>query len=123
MLHGGAFFTASVWASTKVVPSLPIPKPWLWAIASADRPRAWPRPLARLRRESPSPEPEDTGLARFCPGCGALVRWPADGSSEQRCDECETVLVESVGELDVELAVQQRLYRKARETLDVRRVV
>jgi hypothetical protein len=47
------------------------------------------------------------------------VEWPDDGSRERRCADCETILVESVGELDIERAVQSRLYRHAGESLDV----
>jgi ribosomal protein S27E len=63
-----------------------------------------------------------THLIGRCPGCGMPVEWPDDGSRERRCADCETILVESVGGLDIERAVHSRLYRHAGESLDVPRL-
>lgn len=46
-----------------------------------------------------------------CPGCGTLVRFSAAVSPVSRCRHCETPLVVAVGGLDIETAVQARLYR------------
>ena len=46
-----------------------------------------------------------------CPGCGGLIRVSAAASPVYRCGHCETPLLATVDGLDVETAVQSRLYR------------
>lgn len=50
-------------------------------------------------------------VVRHCPACGGQVRFAAAASPFFRCGHCETPLISAVGELDVEAAVQARLYR------------
>jgi hypothetical protein len=64
------------------------------------------RASARLRRS----ESDVKEVVGRCPGCGGLVRLPAGASPVCRCGHCETPLIACVDGLDVELAVQARLY-------------
>lgn len=71
--------------------------------------RASKLPIRRAWR--PPAHDQDEVLAGHCPGCGGQVRFSAAASPVYRCPHCETPLFAAVGGLDVETAVQSRLYR------------
>jgi ribosomal protein S27E len=77
------------------------------AFAARRRRRLLPIALGTGTRRPGEPE----AVHGRCPGCGALVRVSPDAATGHRCAQCETPLIAGVGGLDIEQAVQSRLYR------------
>jgi uncharacterized protein (DUF983 family) len=112
-------FTVAYWSSTdycgRCGAELPRPARGGDATATArtpPAPRRWRRFAARALqavRRGRAKQPSHRLVGR-CPGCGGLVWLPVGVAGRARCEHCQTPLIATADGLDVELAVQSRLY-------------